>query len=76
MAMAMPITPPWANDFLTKWGGGDSKYSGKFWRNAIYWLTESSSIGRRRLVVTADKPFCLEQKVAKDAKCKAQGTNQ
>ncbi len=57
MAMAMPITPPWANDFLTKWGGGDSKYSGKFWRNAIYWLTESSSIGRRRLVVTADKKF-------------------
>ena len=57
MAMAMPITSPWANDFLTKWGGGDSKYHGKFWRNAIYWLTESSSIGRRRLVVTADKKF-------------------
>jgi uncharacterized membrane protein len=57
MAMAMPITSPWANDFLTKWGTGDSKYSGKFWRNAVYWLTESSSIGRRRLVVTADKKF-------------------
>lgn len=57
MAMAMPITSPWANDFLTKWGNGDSKYYGKFWRNAIYWLTESSSIGRRRLVVTADKKF-------------------
>lgn len=57
MAMAMPITSPWANDFLTKWGSGDSKYYGKFWRNAIYWLTESSSIGRRRLVVTADKKF-------------------
>lgn len=56
LAMAMPITPPWANDFLTKWGG-DTKYYGKFWRNAIYWLTESSSIGRRRLVVTADKKF-------------------
>ena len=56
MAMAMPITPPWANDLLTKWGG-DTKYYGKFWRNAIYWLTESSSIGRRRLVVTADKKF-------------------
>ena len=54
--MAMPITPPWANDLLTKWGG-DTKYYGKFWRNAIYWLTESSSIGRRRLVVTADKKF-------------------
>ncbi len=56
LAMAMPITPPWANDLLTKWGG-DTKYYGKFWRNAIYWLTESSSIGRRRLVVTADKKF-------------------
>ena len=56
MVMAMPITPPWANDLLTKWGG-DTKYYGKFWRNAIYWLTESSSIGRRRLVVTADKKF-------------------
>ena len=56
MAMAMPITPPWANDLLTKWGG-DTKYYGKFWRNSIYWLTESSSIGRRRLVVTADKKF-------------------
>lgn len=56
MAIAMPITPPWANDLLTKWGG-DTKYYGKFWRNAIYWLTENSSIGRRRLVVTADKKF-------------------
>ena len=56
LVMAMPITPPWANDFLNKWGG-DTKYYGKFWRNAIYWLTESSSIGRRRLVVTADKKF-------------------
>ncbi len=57
MAMAMPITSPWANDLLLKWGQGDSKYYGKFWRNAVYWLTESSSIGRRRLVVTADKKF-------------------
>lgn len=56
LAMAMPITPPWANDLITKWGG-DTKYYGKFWRNAVYWLTESSSIGRRRLVVTADKKF-------------------
>ena len=55
--MAMPITSPWANDLLTKWGSGDAKYYGKFWRNAVYWLTESSSIGRRRLVVSADKKF-------------------
>lgn len=57
MAMAMPITSPWANDLLTKWGDGDRRYYGKFWRNTIYWLTESSSIGRRRLVVSADKKF-------------------
>ena len=56
MVMAMPITRPWANDFLNKWGS-DTKYVGKFWRNAIYWLTENSSIGRRRLIVTADKKF-------------------
>ncbi|HUQ69294.1 MAG TPA: hypothetical protein VM165_07225, partial [Planctomycetaceae bacterium] len=57
MAMAMPITSPWANDFLSKWGDGDAKHFSKFWRNAVYWLTESSSIGRRRLVVNADKKF-------------------
>lgn len=57
MAMATPITSPWANDLLTKWGEGDRRYYGKFWRNTIYWLTESSSIGRRRLVVSADKKF-------------------
>jgi hypothetical protein len=57
MAMAMPITSPWANDLLTRWGSGDARYYGKFWRNAIYWLTESSWIGRRRLVVSADKKF-------------------
>ena len=51
LVMAMPVTSPWANDFLTKWGDGDTKYFGKFWRNSIYWLTESSSIGRRRLAV-------------------------
>ncbi len=57
MAMAVPITSPWANEFLTSWGGNDNKAYGKFWRNAVYWLTESSSVGRRRLVVTADKKF-------------------
>jgi hypothetical protein len=57
LAMAVPITSPWANEFLTKWGGGDSRYYAKFWRNAIYWLTENSSIGRRRLVASADKKF-------------------
>ncbi|HVW00321.1 MAG TPA: glutamine amidotransferase [Planctomycetaceae bacterium] len=57
LVMAMPVTSPWANEFITRWGGGDAGHYGKFWRNAIYWLTENSSIGRRRLVVTPDKRF-------------------
>lgn len=57
MAMSVPITSPWASDFLTKWSSGDARHYGKFWRNAVYWLTESSSIGRRRLIVSADKKF-------------------
>jgi hypothetical protein len=52
----MPITAPWAND-LVNWRAGEVSLNGKFWRNAIYWLTESSSIGRRRLIVSADKKF-------------------
>ena len=36
---------------------GDNRYYGKFCRNLVYWLTENSAIGRRRLVATADKRF-------------------
>lgn len=57
MALAVPITAPWANDFLANWNEGELRYSGKFWRNTVYWLTENSSIGRRRLIVSADKKF-------------------
>jgi uncharacterized membrane protein len=57
MAIAMPITSPWASDLINNWSSGETRHYGKFWRNAIYWLTESSSIGRRRLVVSADKKF-------------------
>jgi uncharacterized membrane protein len=57
MVMSMPITAPWANELITNWSTGETRHFAKFWRNAIYWLTESSSIGRRRLVVTADKKF-------------------
>jgi hypothetical protein len=57
MALSMPITSPWANDMLSGWSTGETRHYGKFWRNAIYWLTESSSIGRRRLIVNADKTF-------------------
>ena len=57
MAMAPAITAPWANAFLNDWGDGNSRYYTKFWRNAVYWLTENSSIGRRRLVASHDKRF-------------------
>src|SRR5205823_11623534 len=57
LAMAFPITAPAAEDFVQKWGPGDNRYYGKFCRNLVYWLTENSTIGRRRLVVSADKQF-------------------
>jgi uncharacterized membrane protein len=34
---------------------GNSQFWRTFWINSIYWLTENSQIGRRRLVVEADK---------------------
>jgi hypothetical protein len=55
--MAVPGTSPWANDFLNAWGAAGNRYPAKFWRNLVYWLTENSAIGRRRLVATADKQF-------------------
>jgi len=56
MALAGAITPPFSGEF-TRWGQNDHRYYAKFWRNAVYWLTESSSIGRRRLIASADKKF-------------------
>lgn len=57
LAMAFPITSPFADEFVQKWGSGDNRYYAKFCRNLVYWLTENSAIGRRRLVATADKRF-------------------
>lgn len=57
MALAAPITAPYADEFSQKWGVDDNRYYAKFWRNSIYWLTENSAIGRRRLVASADKRF-------------------
>jgi uncharacterized membrane protein len=54
LALAGGITEPWSGEF-TRWGQNDHRYYAKFWRNAVYWLTESSSIGRRRLIATTDK---------------------
>ena len=55
MAMAVPITRRFAGEFTQSWGGPDARYYKKFWRNAVYWLTENSSIGRRRLLAETDK---------------------
>ncbi len=39
------------------WGSQPERVGAKFWRNLIYWVTEGSSIGRRRLIAEADKRF-------------------
>ena len=57
MAFSVPATPPWAREFIENWGEGDHRYFAKFWRNVVYWLTEDSSIGRRRLVAKSDQAF-------------------
>ncbi|MCI0684867.1 MAG: glutamine amidotransferase [Gemmataceae bacterium] len=57
MAIATAITPPWASDFTANWKQGDQNNYMRFWRNVVYWLTENSSIGRRRLIASADKRF-------------------
>ena len=58
MAMAVPITGQAAEEFL-KWGKkeGSNEYYAQFWRNTIYWLTERSSVGRRRLAFQCDKRY-------------------
>jgi len=39
------------------WGPQPERVAGKFWRNLVYWATEGSSTGRRRLVAESDKRF-------------------
>ena len=55
MAMTTAITRRWAGEFTQSWGGADARCYKKFWRNVVYWLTENSSIGRRRLLAETDK---------------------
>jgi hypothetical protein len=55
LALSTAITRRWASQFVQSWGGSDGRYYKKFWRNVVYWLTENSSIGRRRLVAETDK---------------------
>jgi uncharacterized membrane protein len=39
------------------WGQQGKRSASKLWRNLVYWATEGSSIGRRRVTVEADKRF-------------------
>ncbi len=55
MALSVGITRRFAPEFTQSWGGADARYYKKFWRNVAYWLTENSSIGRRRLLAETDK---------------------
>jgi uncharacterized membrane protein len=57
-ALATPLSAAWSPAFARQWGeGGDNRHFARFARNLIYWLTEDSAIGRRRLVATTDKRF-------------------
>jgi uncharacterized membrane protein len=55
MVMSTPITNRWAREFIQSWGEKDNRYSKKYWRNVAYWLSDNSSIGRRRLLAETDK---------------------
>ena len=55
MVMTPAITRRWAGEFVQSWGGNDARYYKKFWRNVVYWLSENSSTGRRRLLAETDK---------------------
>ncbi|MFV0444528.1 MAG: glutamine amidotransferase [Planctomycetaceae bacterium] len=56
-ACGWPMATPDSDPLMKRWGSGGSRYGSKFWRNVVYWLTESSSIGRRRLIASVDKRF-------------------
>lgn len=57
LALAIPITEPYAQSFQTAWGAGGNRNAAKLLRNLVYWVSEGSFIGRRRLVANADKQF-------------------
>jgi uncharacterized membrane protein len=57
-AISIPISSTWAPRLTRQWGEGeDNKHFARFARNLVYWLTEDSAIGRRRLVAITDKRF-------------------
>jgi uncharacterized membrane protein len=58
VALATPLSAAWSPGFSRQWGeAGDNRYFARFARNTIYWLTEDSAVGRRRLVASTDKRF-------------------
>jgi hypothetical protein len=56
LAFACAITGPAAEGFA-EWGAGDGERYRRFWQGAIYWLTENSAVGRRRLLAELDKHY-------------------
>jgi uncharacterized membrane protein len=56
-ALATPVSASWSPRFTRLWGEQDNRHFAKFTRNIVYWLTENSAIGRRRLVASADKRY-------------------
>ncbi len=44
-------------EMAENWGSQPEQVAAKFWRNMVYWVTEGSSTGRRRLVAESDKRF-------------------
>jgi hypothetical protein len=56
-ALATPLSASWSPRFTRQWGEQDNQYFARFARNLTYWLTESSAIGRRRLVASTDKRY-------------------
>src|SRR5205814_2020846 len=57
-ALAIPLSAGLAPAFTRQWGeAGDNRHFARFARNLVYWLTEDSAIGRRRLFAVTDKRF-------------------
>jgi uncharacterized membrane protein len=56
-ALATSLSATWSPRFTRQWGEQDNRHFAKLARNMIYWLTESSAIGRRRLVASTDKRY-------------------
>ncbi|MCG8652504.1 MAG: glutamine amidotransferase, partial [Pirellulales bacterium] len=46
-----------ASRLFDAWGDSPGQAANKLWRNLVYWVTEASSVGRRRLIATADRRF-------------------